>query len=126
MGQIAVLTHGLWRLRGEIAALTGMTPVRWYSWPRPSFDAVAGWGRAPTTKAARRLAERSGKPYLAFEDGPLRSVRPGPKQPPLSMVVDRSGIYYDAGSTRIWSGSSRRKRRTPPRFRRGRALRPIS
>ena len=94
MGQIAILTRGLWRLRGEIAALTGMKPVRWEPWRRPAFDAVAGWGHAPTADRARRLANRHGVPYLAFEDGPLRSVRPGPAQPPMSMVMDRSGIYY--------------------------------
>jgi capsular polysaccharide export protein len=98
MQRIAVLTWGLWKLRREIAALTSMTPVRWDTFPRPSFDAVAGWGHAPTTVRARRLAERHGKPYIAFEDGPLRSVRPGPSQPPMSMVVDRSGIYYEAAA----------------------------
>jgi capsular polysaccharide export protein len=96
MDRIALLTSGLWGLRREIAALTGMTPVRWHSWSRPSFDAVAGWGHKPTADRARRLAERAGKPYLAFEDGPLRSVRPGPSQPPMSLVMDRSGIYYEA------------------------------
>ena len=96
MGEIAILTRGLWRLRSEIAALTGMHPVFWAPWRRPAFDAVAGWGHAPTAERARRLAKHSGRPYLAFEDGPLRSVRPGPNQPPLSLVVDRSGIYYRA------------------------------
>ena len=42
--------------------------------------------------------ESVGAPYIAFEDGPLRSVRPGPSQPPMSMVMDRSGIYYRAAS----------------------------
>ena len=98
MANIAVLTGGLWRLRREIATLTGMTPVRWDTWPRPSFAAVAGWGHKPTAERAKRLAARSGKPYIAFEDGPLRSVRPGPAEPPSSMVVDRSGIYYDANT----------------------------
>lgn len=98
MMRIAVLTRGLWRLRREIAEVTAMTPVRWRPLSRPSFEAVAGWGNAPTTRRARRLAQDSGKPYLAFEDGPLRSIRPGPDEPPTSMVVDQSGIYYDAGN----------------------------
>jgi capsular polysaccharide export protein len=96
MQQVAILTTGLWRLRHEIAVLTGMRPVRWDRFPRPSFDAVAGWGHAATADRARRLARRSGKPYLAIEDGPLRSIRPGPGERPLSMVLDRSGIYYRA------------------------------
>src|ERR687897_3746521 len=96
MQKLAVLTTGLWRLRREIASLSRMEPVRWDRLPRPSCDAVAGWGFARTAKRARRLAARRGKPYLAFEDGPLRSVRPGPAQPPMSLVMDRAGIYYDA------------------------------
>src|SRR5688572_25516526 len=98
MTRIAVLTRGLWRLRREIAELTGMVPVRWTPVSRPAFDAVAGWGQAPTTRRARRLARETGKRYLAFEDGPLRSIRPGPEEPPASLVVDQSGIYYDAGN----------------------------
>lgn len=98
MKKIAVLTAGLWRLRREVAALSRMQPVRWDSFPRPAFDAVAGWGYGSTAYRARRLASRRGHPYIAFEDGPLRSVRPGPAQPPMSLVMDGSGIYYDAKS----------------------------
>jgi capsular polysaccharide export protein len=71
-----------------------MTPVRWRAFPSPAVDAVAGWGHATTATRARGLANHLGKPYVAFEDGPLRSVRPGPAQPPTSLVMDRSGIYY--------------------------------
>jgi capsular polysaccharide export protein len=98
MKRIAILTIGLWKLRREIAALTEMIPVRSLGLSHQGFEAVAGWGHAPTASRARRLAERSGKPYVAVEDGPLRSVRPGPAQPPMSMVLDRSGIYYDAAT----------------------------
>ncbi|MEN8807144.1 MAG: hypothetical protein ABF291_06690, partial [Desulfobacterales bacterium] len=43
------------------------------------------------------MAQREGLPYLALEDGFLRSVLPGTKgDPPLSVVVDDVGIYYDA------------------------------
>lgn len=96
MQRIAILTNGLWRLKREIASLTGMIPVRWDGVRRPRFDAVAGWGRRATAARARRLAERHGAPFIAFEDGPLRSVRPGPSQPPMSLVMDRAGIYYRA------------------------------
>jgi len=96
MERIAVLTRGLWRLRGEIAALSGMQPVWWDSFPRPEIAAVAGWGHAATAARARRLAARRNVPYVAFEDGPIRSVRPGPAEPPVSLVMDRRGIYYEA------------------------------
>src|SRR6187399_1441388 len=98
MRKIAILTHGLWRLRGEVEALSGMEPVRWEPWRKSALDAVAGWGQKATANRARRLANRLGVPYLAFEDGPLRSVKPGPTQPPVSLVMDRNGIYYRAGS----------------------------
>lgn len=98
MKRIAVLTNGLWRQRREIGALTGMKPVHWLGLPASGFSAVAGWGHGKTAARARRLAAWSGKPYFAFEDGPLRSVRPGPSQPAMSLVIDRSGIYYDAAT----------------------------
>jgi capsular polysaccharide export protein len=98
MQQIAVLTSGLWRLRAEVEVLSGLTPVRWTAWTRPHFAAVVGWGHAPTADRARRLAREAGTPYLAFEDGPLRSVKPGPSQPPMSLVMDRLGVYYRAGA----------------------------
>ena len=98
MGRIAILTRGLWRLRQEVAALSGMEPVRHEPWRRPAFEAVAGWGHKSTAIRARKLAARLGVPYMAFEDGPLRSVRPGPAERPIGMVMDRSGIYYEADS----------------------------
>ena len=61
------------------------------------FDAVAGWGTKPNTRRARELARRRGVPFLALEDGFLRSVMPGVHgEAPLSLVVDPVGIYYDA------------------------------
>ena len=62
------------------------------------LDAVAGWGHKPTARSARQFAARHGLPYLALEDGFLRSVGLGPGEPPLSLVVDDRGIYYDARS----------------------------
>jgi capsular polysaccharide export protein len=97
-GRIAILSAGLWRLKGEVAAMTGLSPVRAFGhFAAPGIEAVAGWGHKPTAAAARRLAAKRGIPYLAVEDGFLRSVRPGPAEPPASLVLDRAGIYYDAG-----------------------------
>jgi capsular polysaccharide export protein len=62
-----------------------------------SFDVVIGWGHKKTSKKARAVALKNGVPYLALEDGFLRSVAPGVTgAPPLSVVVDDLGIYYDA------------------------------
>src|SRR5687768_16107543 len=98
MGQkIAVLTSGMWRLRHLLRAVSGLEPVRWDGFVRrPRFDAIAGWGNRPTTAGARRLASRTGRPFVSFEDGWLRSVEPGQGEAPLSLLVDRSGVHYDA------------------------------
>lgn len=63
-----------------------------------ALDAVAGWGHKPTAKRAREYASRHGIPYLALEDGFVRSVGLGGESPPLSLVVDERGIYYDAAT----------------------------
>ena len=60
-------------------------------------SAVAGWGHKPTADYARSYAKKSGLPYIAVEDGFLRSVGLGCNgAAPLSLVVDKTGIYYDA------------------------------
>jgi capsular polysaccharide export protein len=67
--------------------------------PRPSgdVDSVAGWGFKPTARYARRLAAVRGWPYLALEDGFLRSVGLGEAgAAPVSLVADDLGVYYDA------------------------------
>lgn len=64
---------------------------------RQSVDAILGWGLKPTSVPARRLAARRGLPYVAIEDGFLRSLGLGVNySQPHSLVVDYSGIYYDA------------------------------
>ncbi len=71
----------------------------------PSWDAdsVAGWGFKPTARFARRLAAGKGWPYLALEDGFLRSVGLGEAgAPAISLLVDDRGVYYDArGPSRL-------------------------
>ena len=58
---------------------------------------LVGWGNKPNTARARRFAAREGLPFLALEDGFLRSLDLGVNgEPPLSLVVDDLGIYYDA------------------------------
>lgn len=60
-------------------------------------DVVVGWGHKETSKTARLFAQKKSLPYLALEDGFLRSASLGVLgAPPLSIVVDDLGIYYDA------------------------------
>lgn len=62
-----------------------------------SHAAVLGWGLKPTADRARRYATQSNSPYIAVEDGFLRSLGLGVAGfQPHSLVVDHSGIYYDA------------------------------
>lgn len=65
--------------------------------PGGDIEAVIGWGLKPTAATGRRWAEKKGKPYIALEDGFLRSVGLGEAgATSLSVVVDDLGIYYDA------------------------------
>lgn len=61
-----------------------------------SVDAVAGWGAKPSGRKAETIARRLGVPALYLEDGFLRSYATGEHFPPLSLVVDDQGIYYDS------------------------------
>jgi hypothetical protein len=69
--------------------------LRW--WQRP--ERVAGllvWGRKPSAIRALRLTRSLKTPVQYLEDGFLRSFYPGQQHPPLSLVVDDTGIYYDS------------------------------
>ena len=58
---------------------------------------IVGWGHKPTADKARCYAAQHNIPYIALEDGFLRSLDLGCKgAQPLSLVVDHAGIYYDA------------------------------
>jgi len=60
------------------------------------LSVVAGWGRKKSGRQAERLASRYGVPCWWLEDGFLRSHGTGERFPPLSLVVDNQGIYYDS------------------------------
>jgi len=93
--KIGLATSGLWKLRKAVEAMIGAKACR--LWPlRPDVEAIAGWGHKPSADRARKIAKSRGIPYIAFEDGFLRSVFPGNSEKPLSLVMDRTGIYYDA------------------------------
>ncbi|MFW6093623.1 MAG: capsular polysaccharide biosynthesis protein [Pseudomonadota bacterium] len=92
---IRVFSRGIRRIP-HLEAFLG-APVRSGIRHKPQeIDAVAGWGLRRSARRARRFAERHGLPCYALEDGFLRSVYPGPKDPPLALVMDDLGIYYDA------------------------------
>jgi capsular polysaccharide export protein len=79
--------------------LLGAQRVLWRPlYPRArEVDAVIGWGKKANTKNAIEYAERHELPYWRAEDGLLRSVGLGAEgAPPLSIVLDDRGMYYDA------------------------------
>ncbi|PJG86239.1 capsular polysaccharide biosynthesis protein [Conservatibacter flavescens] len=62
----------------------------------PKVEQVIGWGLRPTTRRARSYARQHNLPFVALEDGFLRSVGLGVEgYPPFSLVYDDIGIYYD-------------------------------
>ena len=59
-------------------------------------DVVMGWGLRSSARKARAYATQRELPYIALEDGFLRSLGLGVAGwPPFSMVHDDLGIYYD-------------------------------
>nr|WP_057092462.1 capsular polysaccharide biosynthesis protein [Comamonas thiooxydans] len=56
---------------------------------------VVGWGDKRSGRMAQRLGQLLRVPALRLEDGFLRSFGTGEHFPPLSLVVDDEGIYYD-------------------------------
>lgn len=96
--KVGVFSRGLSRIP-HLAAFLGaervvLLPAVWRS---GGLDAVAGWGFKPTADRARSFADRHNLPYLAIEDGFLRSLGLGVAgAAPLSLVIDDLGIYYDA------------------------------
>ena len=58
---------------------------------------MAGWGRKKSFFQARDLARKKGLKVICLEDGFIRSLGLGKEgYPPLSLVVDQIGIYFDA------------------------------
>jgi len=98
-GSVAIFSPGLWRLNG-LAQLLGAEQLRFRPSARAAsrVEGVAGWGHKPTSASAREYARQHDLPYLALEDGFLRSVGVASSEPPLSLIVDTRGIYYDARS----------------------------
>lgn len=59
-------------------------------------DWLMAWGRKPSAIKAMAEAQKARKPVLTLEDGFVRSVGLGADEPPLSLIVDDVGVYYDA------------------------------
>ncbi len=61
-----------------------------------TVNGYIGWGRRRTSLIPRYFAKKKKLPFIAIEDGYLRSFSQGYLNPPLSFVLDFYGIYYDS------------------------------
>lgn len=96
---VGISSAGIWRIPNLTAFLAA--PVRRLRLPllasAHGLTSVAGWGRRASTDRLRAFAGRAQLPFIALEDGFLRSVGLGVDgAAPLSLVVDDLGVYYDA------------------------------
>lgn len=95
---IGIFSAGIQRIP-HLEAFLG-EPCRKLSLLRPvpeDITRIGVWGYRPTGAKAVALAEKSGLPVLHLEDGFIRSLGLGVSGcPPLSMVLDTQGMYYDA------------------------------
>ena len=84
-------------LTPHLSTLLG-APLVFRPFMRPRYDvrAIVGWGLKGVFARDAAWALRAGLPYLALEDGFLRSVRPANGDAALSVVIDPVGVYYDA------------------------------
>ena len=91
--EIGVLKYSIFTLRNRYSILHFLAQES-----QLASTTLVGWGHKPTADKARRYAAQHNLPYIALEDGFLRSLDLGCKRAqPLSLVVDHTGIYYDAG-----------------------------
>lgn len=95
---IGIYSSGIWQLPhlqrflGE--ACCKLTPLS--SLPG-NVDAIAVWGERPSALRPIERAQKAGLSVLRLEDGFTRSLELGVNgAPPLGIVVDDLGIYYDA------------------------------
>lgn len=93
-----IFSGGIYRIP-HLSSFTG-TACRKLSLHLPvpgDISAVAVWGYRPTAIKAARKARAAGVPVIRLEEGFIRSLLPGVTGcPPLSLVVDKEGMYYEA------------------------------
>ncbi len=90
-----VWNFALWRSSVPGALLGQPVKRAWLPLGRADGAAWLGWGYKHSTKRAGWYARLRGGRVIRLEDGFLRSYGTGEHYPPLSLVVDDTGIYYD-------------------------------
>jgi capsular polysaccharide export protein len=93
---IGVLSRGILRLPFLSAMLDARVKPVTLTTGSNGLEAIGGWGCRPNTRKALFYARQHSLPYFALEDGFLRSYATGDSCPPLSILLDEIGIYYDS------------------------------
>ena len=93
---LIVTSRALAKLPNLAVLIGASVRYHWLVWNPASFDGVIAWGRKTSSRSALKYAQRHGLRLLHLEDGFIRSVGLGREDPPLSIVMDDLGIYYDA------------------------------
>ncbi|RBW68899.1 hypothetical protein [Bacillus taeanensis] len=95
-GKIGILSKGIQAIPNLQSFLKGeveFNPAK----HAVELSYIAGWGMKPSAQKAIAFSRKYNVPYLALEDGFLRSVGLGVNgAPPYSICMDDAGIYYDA------------------------------
>ncbi len=94
-----IFSHGIYKIP-HLQTFFPEWKLKKYKKLTPHFsstdNAVIGWGLRPTSQKARNYAKKYQLPFIALEDGFLRSLGLGVQgDAPLSLVYDDMGIYYD-------------------------------
>lgn len=96
-----VSSKGILNIRG-LSTLVG-EPIFYYLDPRVTSShrqVIAGWGRKKSFTVAQAYAQKHNVSLLCLEDGFIRSLGLGKDgAQPLSIVMDRLGIYFDSRQT---------------------------
>lgn len=93
-GCVGFFSRGIARIP-QLSAFLGVQVLHLRFGSSSQVSRIAGWGLRPSTRMALAYAAKHRLPYVALEDGFLRSFGIGEHFPPLSLVVDSDGIYYD-------------------------------
>ncbi|MDQ4429038.1 capsular polysaccharide biosynthesis protein [Yokenella regensburgei] len=95
---LGIYSSGIWRIPYLDSLLPGGRVKLTLGQSVPAnVTAIAVWGLRSGTQKPVALAAAAGIPVIRLEDGFIRSQGLGVEgEHPLSIVVDRLGIYYDA------------------------------
>ena len=95
---IGIYSSGIWQIP-HLQSFLGETCCKLSSFSSipTEVNAIAVWGERPSAQRPIEQAVKAGLPVLRLEDGFTRSLGLGVNgAPPLGLVIDDLGIYYDA------------------------------